>query len=114
MKFLIWLGWLTLGAVITTSLRMFAGIGLSGLQVFVLYALIFFGAYKSCKAYDRRGKTHEEIEEEKQEKRRAKEEEKQRERKMLAENLTYRAWFFGGILCFVTLVVVAVVLMCLA
>lgn len=113
MKFLIWLGWLTLGAVITTSLRA-VGIGLSGLQAFVLYALIFFGAYKSCKAYDRRGKTPEEIEEEKQEKRRAKEEEKQRERRMLAENMTYRAWFFGGILCFVALVVVAVVLMCLA
>ena len=113
MKFLIWLGWLTLGAVITTSLRA-VGIMLGGIPTGILYALIFYGAYKSCKAYDRRGKTFEEIEEEKQEKRRAKEAEKQRERKMLAENLTYRAWFFGGILCFVTLVVVAVVLMCLA
>lgn len=113
MKFLIWLGWLTLAAVINTALAVF-GVVLGGLPTFALYGLAFFGAHKCCKAYDRRGKTFEEIEEEEQEKRRAKEAEKQRERRMLAENMTYRAWFFGGILCFVTLVVVAVVLMCLA
>lgn len=109
MKFLIWLGWLTLGAVITTSLRA-VGIMLGGIPTGILYALIFYGAYKCCKAYDRKHKTLEELMAEEEEKER----QKQEEAKIVAEDVSRKAWIYGGILCFVALVVVAVLAMFLA
>lgn len=63
MKFLIWLGWLTLAAVINTALAVF-GVVLGGLPTFVLYGLVFFGAYKSCKALDARRKAKKEANQE--------------------------------------------------
>ena len=110
MKFLIWVGWLTLGAVITTSLRIYAGVHLGGIPTVILYALIFFGAHKSCKAYDRRRKTPEELAEEEREKKRRKE----RERAMVAEGVSAKFWVYTGFICLVALVVVVVLVMYLA
>lgn len=63
MKFLIWIGWLTLAAVIKTALAVF-GVVLGGLPTFVLYGLAFFGAHKSCKALDARRKARQEANQE--------------------------------------------------
>ena len=110
MKFLIWLGWLTLGALITVSLRTFAGIQLGGIPTAILYALIIVAATKCCKAYDRRRKTPEELAEEEREKKRRKE----REQAIVAEGVSAKFWVYTGIICLVALVVVVVLVMCLA
>lgn len=54
MKVLVWIACFAAVGVIITALRMFAGLVLGGIPVFVLYVCAFFAARAICRRIDRR------------------------------------------------------------